>query len=261
MLDSHFFFFFHVVWSRIRPILEPEAEERKAKRLQMELERIKRRRRQILDARYKIFQSTLHPSQWKYLPGTLEIAGFEAFSRYIEANAEIEVDETMFDDAFLELPKLLDVATEQCKATLFALMDNTPREDGEIGPDSIELATAVFQCMEVHQLPRPLKYLFGWDEIASHHCLPEQEGSHFSAHRTTRLQLKYMPEIADVVRKLAQLTGLDASTATAADFDEKNKRFSCDGCTISKFSDGRYFQVGYTWRTLVSSIFRCDFGN
>jgi hypothetical protein len=92
-----------------------------------------------LAARYKEFQRTLHPSQWKYLPRTLEIAAFEGFSRHIEADVGVEVDGTTFDDAFLEFPNLLAAATEQRKATLRALMDDTPREDGEIGPIPLTL--------------------------------------------------------------------------------------------------------------------------
>ena len=52
--------------------------------------------------------------------------------------------------------------------------------------------------------------------------------------RIARSELKYIPEIAVVVRKLAQLVGLDAATATAVNFDEKDKRFGCEGCPCTK---------------------------
>jgi hypothetical protein len=209
-----------------------------------------------LAARYEEFQRTLHPSQWKYLPRALEIITIEDFSRHIEGDIEMEVDGTTFDQAFLEFPSLLAAATEQRKTTLRALMDGTPREDGEIGPDSIDLATAAFQCIEVHNFPRPFRYVFGWDEIASHHCLPEMEHTdgvyyYHGSRKTAPSRLRYLPEVAIVVRKLAQLIGLDAATATAADFDEKDKRFSCEGCPCNR-DQGRYLQFGYTWRNLVS---------
>ena len=248
--------FFHVVWSHIHPILEPEVQKQKVQRLERQLATIRYTRRQVLAARYKEFQRTLHPSQWKYLPRTLEIAAFEGFSQHIEADVGVEVEGTTFDDAFLEFPRRLAGATEQRKTTLRALMGD-PKEDGEIGADSIDLATAVFKCVEVHNSPRPFKYVFGWDEIASHHCLPEMEGtdnSHYrpeSALRTAPLELKYIPEIAIVVRKLAQLIGLDAATATAADFDKKDKRFSCEACSCFEHQ-GQYSQTGYTWRNIVS---------
>lgn len=234
----------------------------KAQRLESELGIIKYRRRQVLSFRYQQFQHTLHPSQWKYLPRTLEIAEFEAFAQHIEADAEIEVAGSTFDDAFSELPNLLVVATEQRKATLLAQMDDNPRDDGEIKANSLDLATAAFTCAEVHS-PYAFRYLFGWDEIASHHCLAEREGLNdsylksLSSFRTTPIGLEFNPEIANVVSKLAQLTGLNSATATAADFDRKNLRFSCNACSCFK-AKGQYYRVGYTWRNFVGFPFAVD---
>ena len=236
-----------VVWNRIRPMLEPGVKERKARRLGRELASIKRNRRCILSARYTDFQRTLHPSQWRYLPKTLEISAFEPFARHIEADVEVEVDRTTFDDAFLALPNLLATATEQRKVTLRTLMDGTLREDGGIGLEPLDLATAVFQCSATHTV-------FGWDEIATHHCLPGLEDWSFYPYPKLEgapVDLKYSPKIANIVRKVAQLVGLDATTATAADFDEKNLRFGCDSCT-GFIQSGRYYRFGYSWRTLVN---------
>jgi len=251
---------FCVVWSRIRPLLEPAVKEQRARRLEKQRAITRQHGRWILSARYKEFQCTLHPSQWKYLPRTLEIAAFEGFSRHIEADVGVEVDGTAFDDAFLEFPTLLTAATEQRKKTLRALIVDSPIEfeDGEIGADPIDVATAVFRCIEVHNFPRPFKYVFGWDEIASHHCLPEStDNSCYAPESTLRKappELKYIPEIALVVRKLAQLIGLNAASATAADFDNIDKRFTCDACPFPK-DKGQYSQIGYTWRNLVSLPF------
>jgi len=246
--------FFCIVWSRIRPILEPEVKEVKAQRLKRKLAKIRCKRRQVLAARYKEFQRTLHPSQWKYLPRTLDIAAYEGFSQHIEAEVGVEVNGSTFDDAFLEFPSLHAAATEQRKTTLRALIGDTAREDGEIRNDSIDLATTVFKCDEGHKFLNLFKYLFGWDDIASHHCRPEMEGidcPHYYSLRIAPSELKYIPEIAVVIRRLAQLIGLDAATATATDFDKKDKRFGCEGCPYTK-EHGQYFQTGYTWRNLVS---------
>jgi len=222
--------------------------------------KIKRERRQILAIRYKDYQRTLYPSQWKYLPRVLEIVEFEPFSRHIDADVGVEVDGKAFDDAFLEFPNLLAAATDQRKAIMRSLLGDTAREDGEIGADPIDLASAVFKCDEAPSIPH-FKYIFGWDEIASHHCIREEEGIHYrteSALRTAPLELKYIPEIAKVVRKLAQLIGLDATTATSADFDEMDKRFSCNACSCFKEKD-RFLRTGYTWRNLVCMPFVVDF--
>jgi hypothetical protein len=233
---------FCVVWTRIRPILEPEVQERKAQRIKRQIAALKTNRRQILAARYKEFQRTLRPSQWKYLPSTLEISAFEPFARHIEADVGVKVDGKMFDDAFVALPELLAVAAEQYKATLRALMDGTTREEGEIAADPLDLATAAFKCSKCrNSLFSPC--VFGWNEIATHHCPPEDP-----------VEFRYSPEIANVVRKLAQLTGLDAATATPADFDEKNFRYGCDACPRIK-DHGQSYRLGYSWQNLVNFLF------
>jgi hypothetical protein len=144
--------FFYVVWSHLRPILEPGVNEEKTLRLERQLAIIRCRRRLVLATRYNEFRRTLEPSQWKYLPRTLEIAAFEAFSQHIEADVGVEIEATTFDDAFLKLPNLLAAAVEQRKSTLRALMGDTPREEGEIGADSIDLATAAlkFTILPIH---------------------------------------------------------------------------------------------------------------
>lgn len=213
-------------------------------------------RRRILFARYKDFKRTLQPSQWKYLPRTLEIAAFEPFSRHIEADVGVEVDQTTFDDAFLELPNLLATVAEQRKITLRTLIDGTPKGDGEIGVDPLDLATSVFKCDDDHSM----QYVFGWDDIASHHCRTEMDGTNWTYYnpqpkpKTAPVEFKYSPELAKVVRILAQLAGLDAATATPTEFDEKNLRFGCDYCTMFKQS-GQYYRFGYSWRNLVNFPF------
>lgn len=119
--------------------------------------------------------------------------------------------------------------------------------------DPLDLATAVFECED-----HCTRYVFGWDEIASHHCRTDIDGTvtiwtyhHFPINlKTAPVEFKYNPELANVVRKLAQLAGLDPATATATDFDKKNLRFGCDYCTMFKQS-GQYYKYGYSWRDLV----------
>lgn len=229
-------------------------------RLEQELATVKFNRREILASRYKDFIRTLPPSQWKYLPRILEIAALEPFARHIGVGVEVEVDASTFDDSFLELPRLLADATEQRRAALSTLIGGAAKEDGEIGVDPIDLATAVFRCSESHGYHYPFRYVFGWDEISSHHCLSETEGADRisryrseSSSRTEPAAFEYSPEIAKVVQKLAQLLGLDAATATPTDFDKKDLRFSCECC--SWITDkNRSYRRGYTWRHMVGFL-------
>jgi hypothetical protein len=147
---------------------------------------------------------------------------------------------------------------EQRKVSLRTLIGGTPKEDGEIGVDPLDLATAVFKCDGDHGL----QYVFGWDEIASHHCQSETDGTNYWTYfdyfqtepETAPVEFQYRPKLANVVKKLAQLAGLDASTTTATDFDKKNLRFGCDDCTTFKVS-GQYYRYGYSWRNLVNFPF------
>jgi hypothetical protein len=221
----------------------------KAARLQAEASKILCGRRQIIYSRYKDFQRTLHPSQWRYLPQTWEIIGYEPFARHVDAPLEVEVTVVTFDDAFAHLPKLLAAAMEGRKNSLRDLCPNGPNEDETIDTslDLMDLATATFQCKQ------DPAFLFGWDEIASHHCREEvvlftHDG--VLPLKTTPLLVEYSPWAANVVKKVAEVIGLDHTTVTPADLDEENMRFSCDSCGPHK-EGAKYYKPGYDWRTLV----------
>jgi hypothetical protein len=235
-------------WKRIRPMLEPQAVIRKADRLRREESKIRCDRRNEIHLRYKGYQRTLHPSKWKYLPHTWEIIGYEPFARHVGAPVEVEVTVATFDDAFAHLPELLASAMEERKKSLRALLPGSRfEEDREIdtGHDPMDLAIAAFRCKG------DSAFLFGWDEIASHHC-QEQEG-YFDADlrpQTTTPPVEYSAFAAIVVRKVADLLGLDCATVTPADLDKELVRFSCDFC--ESYKEGvDYYEVGYDWRSLV----------
>lgn len=216
----------------------------------MEASRIRRDRRQIIHLRYKDYQRTLHPSQWKYLPHTWEIIGYEPFARYVEAPVEVEVTVAAFDDAFAHLPELLASAMEERKKSLLVFLPIWPSEDEEIDAsrDPMDLAMAAYRCKEDSAL------LFGWDEIASHHCKKlENPLWNYLAElqpQTTTPPVEYSPFAADVVKKVAEILGLDFATVTPADLDEEDLRFSCDSC--GSYREGEiYYEPGYDWRTLV----------
>ena len=216
--------------------------DRKADRL----ETMRRNRRPIIHSRYKDYQRTLHPSQWKYLPQTLEIMGYEPFARHLNAPVETQVTAATFDDAFAHLPELLAAAMEERKKSLRDLL---PDENVNASHDPMDLATAVFRCKE------DWAFLFGWDEIASHHCRREREGLLLTYHadlqpKTTAPPVEYSPLVADVVRKVAVMVGLDCATTTPADLDKEDVRFSCDSCR-SHTEGWKQYEIGYDWRTMV----------
>ena len=226
---------------------------RKADRLKREESKTRRDRRHTIDLRYRDYQSTLHPSQWKYLPHTWEIIGYEPFARHVDAPVQVDVTLATFDDAVAHLPELLTSAMEERKEALRVLLPNWFNEDEKMDAchDPMVLAMAAFRCKG------DSAFLFGWDEIASHHC-QEQEGSlwDFDAYQkpqTTTASVEYSPFAANVVKKVAEVLGLDGATVTPAILDKQNARFSCDSC--GSYREGvDYYEAGYDWRTLVSLL-------
>ncbi len=234
----------------------------KKNRLERESANIRLNRRKIVDFRYKAYMRTFPPSQWKYLPRTLDITLFEPFAQHVEADPRVDVTAEMFDGAFERLPELIAAAAEEKKTFLCSLLPtvtaDTAAEEGEIqdAPSiPVELATAVFRCTRSHLFP----YLFGWDDIASHHCPSEREGLgwlYFSSDTSDSEPLKYCPQLARVVEKVVHLAGIDPKIATAADLDARDLRFSCGSCAVVKES-GQHYCLGYDWRNLARFFFPC----
>ena len=223
-------------------------------------------RRKILNARYLEYQRSLSPSQWKYLPTTLEIGHYEAFAHFIEADADVKVTASMFNDAFERFSEYHAAAMEKRRAALRPLLPNCvdEKEEGEVDQtvsDPLELATAVFRCQTTNA-PHHSSFVFGWDDIVSHHCLIERGWSPYLTTFTqidgpNAPQLEYGAHAAKIVEKLIELSGLDPMSATATDLDQKNLRFSCAFCGPLKTGvDMKYiWRLGYTWRAMVSSLF------
>jgi hypothetical protein len=189
----------------------------------------------------------------------LDITRFEPFAQHVEADPRVEVTAKMFDEAFERLPELLAVAAEERKTYLHSLLPtDSTAEEGEIrdAPSlPVELATAVFLCPHSHLFP----FLFGWDDVASHHCLFEREGldwsySSFPSVTADSEPLKYCPQVTRVVEKVVHLAGIDPKIATAADLDARDLRFSCGSCAIVK-EGGQHYRLGYNWRNLARSFF------
>ena len=210
--------------------------ERKAERLQREAAQVRSIRRHIIYLRYKEYRRTLHPSQWKYLPSTLELVGYEPFARHVDIPIDVEVTAATFDDAFTRLPELLSVSMHDRKKSLRDLLPNGPYDDSDWGTrrDPMDLATATFRCKS------GCPYLFGWDDIASHRCVE----SGFP-------DVNYCPLASIIVKKMAaKVMGFRFVSITAGDLDEEDKRFSCDSCVSCKY-EGKFYEAGYDWRTLV----------
>ncbi|CAA7263085.1 unnamed protein product [Cyclocybe aegerita] len=246
------------IWTRIRPLLEPAVLQKKRERLEREMKGIRSARRTIVHTSYQEFQTTLMPSQWKYLPRTVDICAMEPFAKVVDAEADVTVTVADFVEAFRQLPDLLSAALDARKLTVRKLFENRHHlypfelwesrtkqpppsaqepEAGEIiedaGPpsqplDPLDLATTVFACQEepCSGYGSTAPYLFGWDGIASHNnCRPDS----FSPAADRNLWYLQRIEVSPAPPKVAfSVSGSTAVRAVvkAAGLDEKTATVS-----------------------------------
>ena len=272
------------VWNRICPILEPQILERKRVRLEREMGEIRSARRAIIYTSYQQYQKTLMPSQWKYLPRTLDICAMDPFAAVVNAEPDVAVTASNFEDAFRQLPELISAELDARKLHAHSLLKtltsaNQPAcsaaEPGEIldgeassssnslPPEPLDLATAVFSCQEGSCKKSSL---FGWDDIAQHHCKLDinlQSNSRWNLNHTLQLVEEYQPGLpemefnalrSEVSAAVVRAAGLDDKVATVSDMDAKTKdiRFGCSICVPVK-RNGIWKKRGYKWRELVRS--------
>jgi len=191
----------------------------------------------------------------------LEILNFDLISRHLVADLSVEVTALTFEVAFNNLSELISGASERRKACLRALLPTEAsgiEEETKTSPDPVELATAVFECNEISRHDISPYFLFGWEDISSHHCLPDKEEHQYIAivnvePRRDPPRIVYSPPGAKVVQKLVELTGLDSITATVADMDQKDLIYFCDCCPSFPNTEGcpGQCQFGYDWRAMV----------
>ncbi|KAF9524737.1 hypothetical protein CPB83DRAFT_598223 [Crepidotus variabilis] len=257
-------------WHKIQPELTVMAVQAREARLEREASEFRRNRFSAISSRYLAFKRGMHPSKWKYLPPIKSLVALEPFVACITAEKSSTISPPELNELFLKLPEFL--AQIERKQILRLLNILQPALDPPAWsmdkillhtiPVCVELASSVFRCVEGD-------YMFGYDEVASHHCgvgvgsfQPRATEAKFIAASERRRQTFYDPPIlgagtaAAVVDKILRLVGLDPASATVSDLDEcVNKddaplRFECDGCAAVK-DNTLFYKLGYDWRTLA----------
>lgn len=268
------------VWKRIRPILEPSVLQHKRERLEREMKSIRTGRRSIIHTVYQEYQKTLMPSQWKYLPRTLDISAMDLFAAVVDAEADVVVTAADFEDAFRQLPELLSADSDARKIHARSLLRiptsvtqpaSSAPEPGEIvegeasssssslQPDALDLATAVFACREA-SCYFGRSHLLGWDDIAQHHCKSDLESLSNLYWIHTELEpgppkIDFSLRGSEIAAAVVRVAGLDERVATVSDMDTKAKdiRFGCSVCPPLKRNANSWTKIGYKWREFVRS--------
>jgi len=260
---------------------------KKKERLEREMKEIRFARRDIIHTSYKEYQKTLMPSQWKYLPRTVDICTMDPFAAVVDAEADVAVTAADFEDAFRQLPELISTDSDARKLHARSLLNILPAvnlpassapEPGEIvegeassfssslQPDPLDLATAAFTCREAScNFNRRESYLFGWDDIAQHHCKSDL-GLVSSNMYWIYQRVEYEPgppkidfsaQASEIAAAVVRAAGLDDKVATVSDMDAKAKdiRFGCSVCPPLKRNATSWTKGGYKWREFVRSCF------
>ena len=132
--------------------------------------------------------------------------------------------------------------------------------------DTLELATATFTCEEAPCVDgNRVLYLFGWDDIASHHCRPDSFSDHPHwyhqpvEHAPTSPKIVFSTRGSKAAGTTIRAAGLDDRVATVSNMDAKDLRFACLACPAKmKHLEGAptWTKVGYRWRDFVGSCFQ-----
>jgi hypothetical protein len=218
------------------------------------------------------------PSQWKYLPRTLDIYALDPFAKVVDVNADVVVTAADFEDAFQQLPELLSASSEARKIQLRNLLQiptskNQPAsstsQPGKMiqseapssssQPDALDLATAAFTCRERCGVPS----LFGWDDIAQHHCKSDLDTFDISdllswwqhairfAQAPGPPKIDFSADLSKIAGAVIQAVGLDDRVATVSDMDAKDLRFGCSACPPERYRGCSWMKFGYNWRDFV----------
>ena len=243
---------------------------------------IRSARRAIVHASYQEYQRTLMPSQWKYLPRTFDICAMDPFAVVVDAEPDVVVTSADFEGAFRQLPELITADLDARKLHARSLLKiltsaNQPAcsapepeviLDGEtssssnsLPSDALDLATAVFTCYEG---PCKKASLFGWDDIAQHHCKSDINLQSYNTwnnwiprpveDKSGLPKIEFSALESEVAAAVVRAAGLNDKVATASDMDAKTKdiRFGCSICPPVKRC-GIWRKSGYKWRELVRS--------
>jgi len=108
-------------------------------------------------------------------------------------------------------------------------------------------------------ISRRRSYLFGWDDIAQHHCkLNFGSRSSYPDHvdyELGPLKIAFNGHARLIAATVVRAAGLDDKVATVSDMDTKSKdmRFGCSVCPPLKRNATSWVKGGYKWREFVCS--------
>ena len=180
------------------------------------------------------------------------------FAAVVDAGPDVSVSAVDFQDAFRQLPELISAEFDARKRHARSLLKipTSANSPSCSPPEQLDLAIAVFTCNEM-SCREPC--LFGWDDIAQHHCKLDFELNnnrywmiHRDDYKPGSPKVGFNAPGSEITAAVVRAAGLNDKVATASDMDArtKNIRFKCSLCPPVK-RNGTWRASGYDWRRLV----------
>jgi len=233
-----------VVWKRVEPLLLPEVNKARDRRLVQEGGDGYKLLRQRVVAEYSNFLKTLTPILLALSPSaTRFLCENQALASTLAQNNgsnDLSV-RSQFLEAINSLRPELETREQERARHLRSLLAETNVFEGLTDNGAIALATSVFKCSD---------------------CRLFASGPHMLAHDCDRAQKPgtFRPQLGErgreTVKALLQLLGLGRRT-TALDLDRRNDKFVCMQCSRGSFIQGGKEVLGRCvrdWRSCVRLI-------
>lgn len=232
----------NIVWKRVEPLLLPEVNEIRDRRLVQEGGENYKLLRQRVVMEYANFRKMFLPITLALSPSGIRfLCENQALASALAQNNGLDDPsvKSRFLEAINSLGPELETRRQERAKRLRSLLTDVDRF--AMGEEVIALATSVYKCSDCRL------FASGYHMLA-HHCDRGQKPGTFRPQLSERG--------AETVKVLLQLLGLRRET-TALELDRRNDRFVCMQCPRGSFVQGGKEVLGRCvrdWRSCVRLI-------
>ncbi|KAF4614830.1 hypothetical protein D9613_002720 [Agrocybe pediades] len=219
-------------YRQIRTKLEEIVTRRKVSRLTAE-------RRSLLEGIFRDYKKAKEPETWQYLPPSCLASNLEGFSTFLNADFTDRGNVSM-ECAVSLFPEFVAEWTRDRKLKILRLFAPEPQDDFDNLFKRLELATSVVTCRECKLRRTEGLAMFGWKQI----CLHMRTIA--PGHENPCINYEIMDSSKLAVSSLIRCVGLDPTTTTAEEMNDRDDRFLCGDCMAFNSNGGSGLKA-YTW--------------
>ncbi|CAA7271524.1 unnamed protein product [Cyclocybe aegerita] len=225
---------------KLRPLVEQIVRTRKENRLKVE-------RQQLIQGIYKDYLKSQNPDSWQYLPQEHLVRDIDGFSDFLNAPFDKRGDLSPGFAASLFPDFISNWTRTQQEETVGLLPQVGGEEDILAKLRRLELVTSVFTCNDCKYKYADGRVLLGWNNICRH------KRGLVPGHTSPCGSYTLDEDAVAAATALVSCVGLDPSTTTIKQMDERDDRFMCGNC-MSETSRGVTGLRVYTWRECIYHV-------